>query len=379
MDLSDQLTTAETQRLGAFLREVPEITPLEIVQQARDSGYIGQDIAVRSLALMAFRHVDRIRNIVLRNMRPADLPPKDNFLLLGPTGCGKTFLVEIIFNRILKIPTVVVDITNYSETGYIGQDVVTLLTRLVNAAGGDPALASIGIIAMDEFDKLATGQNNAVFSGAGTTKDVSGFGVQRELLKMLEGAAVAVPDELSHSSYARREVMRTDNIAFIALGAFSGIAKTIEFGQKNIGFKRGARVETGKSGGRIAYQIAERELKISHFQDYGIIPELMGRFSRIVPFAPLGREDLKNILHRNLLQLYALELGVRNSRLDIAPDVLDRVVQQALDRETGARGIKMELQRIVEDAMFDFYSQKCAGRTVRVFADGAAGFAWEIL
>jgi ATP-dependent protease HslVU (ClpYQ) ATPase subunit len=135
---------------------------------------------------MAYRHVRRVKRIYLDGAKREQLLPKSNTLLVGPTGCGKTHLVELLFQQILRLPTVIIDLTTYSETGYVGQDPSTILTRLLHAADDNPLLASIGIVCLDEFDKIASGQNNAIFAGAGTTKDVTGLGVQRELLKLRE-------------------------------------------------------------------------------------------------------------------------------------------------------------------------------------------------
>ena len=178
----------------------------------RSRGYIAQDAAVRAISLFAYRHVSRLRRIFLQNTSRESLPPKTNMLFVGPTGCGKTYLVEILFREILKLPTVVVDMTGFSETGYVGQDVNTVLTRLLYGADMNLTLAALGVICLDEFDKLSSGQNNAVFAGAGTTKDVSGLGVQRELLKMLESIEMPVPLEYTHSDYAPKALLSTQDI-----------------------------------------------------------------------------------------------------------------------------------------------------------------------
>src|SRR6476619_2959774 len=206
-----------------FVRELPVIPPKKIFSRLDELGYRGQDTARKALSLMAYRHVKRIKRIYLDGAKRDQLLPKSNFLFIGPTGCGKTHLVELLFQHILKLPTVIVDITTYSETGYVGQDPNTIITRLLHAADDNPLLASIGIICLDEFDKIASGQNNAIFAGAGTTKDVTGMGVQRELLKMFEASEVVVPLDLTHSTDGDHIVMSTGDIAFIADGAFSGV------------------------------------------------------------------------------------------------------------------------------------------------------------
>ncbi len=184
MDAAGELRgprASSQDQFSRFVRDLEPLPPVEAYRAIEARGYRGQEAARRALCLMAYRHVRRIRRIYVEGLPREALPPKANHLLLGPTGCGKTFLVELLFREVLKLPTVVVDITTFSETGYVGNDVGTILTRLVHAAGGSPLLASVGVVCLDEFDKIASGQNNAVFAGAGTTKDVTGLGVQREL------------------------------------------------------------------------------------------------------------------------------------------------------------------------------------------------------
>ena len=339
-----------------YITDLPELTPLEIFINVRKYNYIGQEKAVKALSLMACRHIRRLKHVFLDRVNMDDLPPKDNFLLVGPTGCGKTYLVDLIFQKILDLPATVIDITSYSETGYIGQDVVSILSRLVHAAEGDYMKASVGIVCIDEFDKLSTSKNSAVFSGQGTTKDVSGFGVQKELLKMLEGAELDVPIELTHSSYSERSTMSTDFISFIALGAFSGLTNTINHNNKVIGY---GRAKTGLLENKIAYTLREEDLnRVLYFQEYGLMPELIGRFSRIVPFHALDRNTLKEILLKNTLEKYDKEFQLINSKLNINDLVIDKILDQAIQNETGARGIRTALYTQIEEACFELYSRK---------------------
>ena len=346
-----------TVRIKDYLNQLPNNTPAQLFKKISKFGYIGQDKAKKAVSLLAFRHVNRLRKIYLDGIDKNILPSKDNYLLMGPTGCGKTFLVEILFNQILKLPTIIIDITSFSETGYVGTDPVAILTRLIQAAD-DPAIASIGIVCIDEFDKISTGKNNAVFAGAGTTKDVSGLGVQKELLKMLEGAEINVPNSVTHSSYAERISFNTENVTFIASGAFSGFKNVITSTKNRIGFgNTHEEVDEDKKTVAVSYNREDVE-KVSYFEQYGMMPELIGRFSRIVPFASLGEKDLNKILTKNTISQYAKELELEGVKLIVDKKVKEKVVKEALERETGARGLKYALLEYLEDACFDLYSSK---------------------
>jgi ATP-dependent Clp protease ATP-binding subunit ClpX len=345
-----------------FVRELPVIPPKKVHAKLDELGYRGQEEARRAVSLMAYRHVKRIKRVYLDGAKREHVLPKANYLLVGPTGCGKTHLVELLFQHILKLPTVIVDITTYSETGYVGQDPNTIITRLLHAADDNPMLASIGIICLDEFDKIASGQNNAIFAGAGTTKDVTGMGVQRELLKMLESGEVVVPLELTHSTYGDHVVMSTADIAFIAAGAFSGFQQVARRrgAVDRIGF--GREKKSGQGMDQIAISFTAEEVEnIANFQAYGFLPELIARFTRFVPFKALDKGTLKDILRNNVVERLTREFEDEGFKLIIGEDVLDHVVTDSLRRETGARGLAAILTRQIEDVAFENFADHPGG------------------
>ncbi len=351
-----------------LVRDLPAIPPKKIFAKLEEHGYHGQDEARRALSLMAYRHIRRVKRLHLDGVKRESVLPKANYLLIGPTGCGKTHLIELLFQNILKLPTVIVDITSYSETGYVGQDPNTIITRLLHAADDNPMLASIGIICLDEFDKVASGQNNAVFAGAGTTKDVTGMGVQRELLKMFEASEVVVPLELTHSTYGDHLVMSTADIAFIACGAFSGfkqLARRRGAGDR-IGFGRVRASGSGGAPDAIAVSLTAEDVEnVANFQAYGFLPELVARFTRFVPFQALDKDTLKNILRSNVIERLTHEFDDEGLALTVEDAVLDHVVTESVRRETGARGLASVLTRHLEEAAFEAFADKTSG-TVHV-------------
>jgi ATP-dependent Clp protease ATP-binding subunit ClpX len=207
-----------------------------------------------------------------------------------------------------------------------------------------------------------------VFAGEGTTKDVSGLGVQRELLKMLESAVITVPTQFSHNTYQQKPLLSTADIAFVACGAFSGLKPLVH---KRRGGGIGFHAKGQLSPDEIAVQYDQADLEDTViFQEYGFLPELIGRFSRIIPFDPLGRETLLEILDRNVIRTYRREFDTAGIELEVEAAVLDRIVEEAIRKQTGARGLRNALTLYLEDAAFDAYSAPEARRITVGMSDG---------
>ncbi|MFT7624656.1 MAG: ATP-dependent Clp protease ATP-binding subunit ClpX [Myxococcota bacterium] len=357
--------------LSQFVELIPGFPPTKIYDRLGTLGYRGQDAARRAVSLVAYRHVRRLKRLYVDKVERELVGPKPNALLVGPTGCGKTFLVELLFERILQLPTVVVDVTGFSETGYIGNDAVTILTQLLNRAGDNPLFAATGIVCLDEFDKLASSANRARFDGEGSTKDVSGLGVQKELLRMMETGEVPVPLDQNNSAYSGKVTMRTDDVTFLACGAFSGLKGiAIDRGHSDgLGF-------LGTPGSRdretIAARYEEAELgQIENFQAYGFLPELIGRFTRVVPLLPLDRSTLREILHDNVIAQFEREFSDEGLKLVVTERIVDHIVDLALKRQTGARGLNSILTHLLEDTAFKTFGRQQGSITLDVGKDGA--------
>ena len=330
-----------------FIERLPLPAPAEIAAGLERLGYKGQDAQRQALSLMAYRHVRRLKRIYVEGVLARELPPKQNVLLVGPTGCGKTFLVELLFRHFFKLPTVVVDITSFTEAGYVGDDVRTILTRLISAADDDTMIAECGVICLDEFDKLASAGSSARFAGQGTTKDVSGYGVQRELLAMLESSVVSVPMDYGFSAFGQRAEVSTRDIPFIACGAFSGLDELLRERRASIGF-RGRGEEQAD-----ALTVDE----VAVFQKFGFLPELIGRFSRIVTFPALPRETLRLILTENVLPQFQQEFRGESLQLTVTDAAIEHIITRSERRGTGARGLHTELVAAVERAAFETFAR----------------------
>jgi len=341
-----------------FIQTVPLHPPKEISVELENLGYRGQERSRRAASLAAYRHVKRLRLLHVNKTPRSDLPPRPNTVLMGPTGCGKTYLIELLFGEIFKLPYVLVDMTKFTESGYVGDDVVNILVQLVYSANESIDIAECGVVVLDEFDKIAGALSNARFAGQGTTKDVSGYGVQRELLKILEGTDVQIPLDFGFSNRGPRAFISTRDITFFSVGAFSGIRSLFE--RSGMGFLQS--IEGKKDDDEaIAYTINEEELNdISRFHLFGFLPELIARFNRIVPFSPLDEETLRDILYIKVKR-YQKEFLDEGFHLDIDEKVADFIISQTLKRQTGARGLDAIIIQYLEEVAFETFGAGSKG------------------
>jgi len=355
--------------VATLVEAIPLLTPKACDERLLALGYRGQPHARRAASVLAYRHVRRLRRVHLEGLPAEALGPRENYLFIGPTGCGKTFLVELLFRDILQVPTITVDITQYSETGYVGDDVSMILSRLFEVAEQDLEWAACGVVCIDEFDKLASSRSSARFAGEGTTKDVSGFGVQRGLLTLLSGREAPFPVDFGYAHMGPKLVMPLANLSFIACGAFSGLKTTADLlgtGER-IGFGRQSAPFSPEA---IAVKLGDDVLEqTAAFARYGFLPELIGRFSRVVAFAPLDAATLRSILEDAVLRDYRQEFAAEGLDLVVDDDVLESLVTRSVKRELGARGLRATLVPYLEQAAYDHFGSARAGK-VRLSLQG---------